>query len=270
MKELGRLFALAIACCSSPVLANDFSQYGLTIMEHDLSSKIVPELERPDRPVKMWDIQPQEQRECENLVEIALGVYPPIFIRALVRRLVLAGDIYVWNKPVGGMQVPGVIAINCIQPFNNTDLIPDGVHDAIAGLVSNVAPPNWTAWETGNKSGFRYGDMEAYKAELSDPDARNVSRRLNADGFVSQYGLTGKLADFESYAEQVFGHGSSFAALVRQYSPMKHKLAVMLGTYLSLAPSLRTYFDQTGLASAAGISPSPGATTVQARPTPAP
>ncbi len=255
MNNLARLVSLAIACYSSPILANDLSQYGLTVIDHDLSDKIVPELERPDRPVRMWDVQPQEERECRNLVATALDVYPPTLIRALIRRLVLAGDIYVWNRPVGGMQVTGLIAINCIQPFNNTDLIPDGVHDAIAGLVSDVAPPDWTAWETGNKSGFRYGDLEAYKRELSDPDARNVLRHLNADGFVSQYGLTGKLADFESYSEQVFGNGRQFAALVSQYLPMQHKLAVLLDTYLAVAPTLRPYFDSTGLTRAAHLSP---------------
>ena len=166
------------------------------------------------------------------------------------------------------MQETDLIAINCIQPFNNADLIPDGIHDAIAGLVSNVAPPDWTAWEAGNRPGFFYGNEDAYKAELGSPDARDVLSRLNADGFISRYGLTGKLPDFQTYAEQVFGNGSQFAVLARRYPPMRRKLAVLLNTYLVLAPSLRAYFDQTGLMSAAALVPSQDAASAHVQPVP--
>ncbi len=241
---------------------------GVRIIEHNLQATIASELRRPDRDVEMWDVQPRDERVCLDAVEQALSSYPPAFIQALLQRIVLAGDLYVWGRQNGGLQVPGMIAVNCSSASNNVDFIEDTVHQAIAGRVRDVAPPDWRVWQSGNKPGFRYGNFEDYKAELSDPDARAVVRRLNQAGFVSRYGLTGTVGDFETYAEQTFGHGAQFAALVRQYPLMQRKLGLLLQSYLQAAPALSVYFDQTGLASAAGLSPSSGAKTAQARPAP--
>ncbi len=249
-----------------PSIARDID--GVRIIDHDLQATIAPELRRPDRDVKMWDVQAGDERVCLDAVEKALGSYPPAFIHALLQRIVLAGDLYVWGRQNGGLQVPGMIAVNCSSASNNIGFIEDTVHQAIAGRVRDVAPPDWRVWEAGNKPGFRYGNFEDYKAELSDPDARAVVRRLNQAGFVSRYGLTGTIGDFESYAEQAFGHGLEFATLVRQYPLMQRKLGLLMQSYLQAAPSLRVYFGQTGLASAAGPSPSSGAKTAQARSTP--
>ena len=181
---------------------------------------------------------------------MALAVYPEHFVSALVKQLALADDIRIWGIIVGGVQAPNVIGVNCGP--NNRRGISSVVHSAIAGRLLDWAPPNWAAWEATNESGFKYGDLAAYKKELDDPDAREVNAFLNTRGFVGRFGLTGRDPDFESYAEQVFGHGAEFAAIVRANPAMRGKLRLLIRCYLQVAPDLRRYFERTGLLAAAG------------------
>ena len=231
------------------------ARYGLQVVDRDLATLITPRIARPDRPVTMSDVSPDDEQACLATVGHALAAYPPGFVKALVKTLALAEDLRAWNRSVSGVQIPGLVIVDCQQPVANAPYQAANVHDALAALVIDAAPPDWTAWRAANKPGFRYDNLDAYKAELSDPDARDLAARLNEDGFVSRYGLVGEENDFQTYAEQVFGNGRKFAALVSQSSPMQHKLAVLLDTYLALAPSLRTYFDSTGLTRAARLSP---------------
>ena len=266
MKAIVLLSALILA--ANLAHANDLqARYGLTIEDHDLDRTVAPQVARPDRPVQMWDVAPQNEEPCLAAVEQALGVYPATFVKALVRRLVLAGDIYAWGRSVGSAQAPGLVAINCSRPVEGTPYITANTHGMVAAKVTDIGLPNWTLWKAANRPGFKYGDLDAFKAALHDPDAWTLTRRLNQEGFVNGFGLVGEENDFETYAEQAFGHGAEFASLVRQYPPMQQKLRILLDTYLALAPSLRDYFDQTGLANAAGLGLSPDAAAAQAQPT---
>ncbi len=109
--------------------------------------------------------------------------------------------------------------------------------------------------QAANPQGVAYGNFEAYKIELGDTCARELVARSNSEGFVSRYGVAGKIPDIESYAVQVFRHGLAFTSLVRQHEPMQRKLAVLMQTYLGVAPALQSYFDSTGLTRAAHLSP---------------
>ena len=229
--------------------------YGLQVVDRDLAALITPRIARSDRPVTMTDVSPDDKQACLKTVGDALAAYPPGLVKALVKTLALAEDIRAWNRSVSGLQIPGLMVIDCQQPVANAPYQAANVHDALAALVIDAAPPDWTAWRAANKPGSRYGNLDAYKAELSDPDARDLETRLNEDGFVSRYGLVGEENDFQTYAEQVFGNGLAFASLVRQHEPMQRKLAVLMQTYFGFAPALQSYFDSTGLTRAARVSP---------------
>ena len=182
--------------------ADDLSaRYGLQVVHQNLTALIVPRVERPDRPVTMMDVSPNDKQACLSTIGRALAVYPATFVEALFKTLALAGGLQVWNRSVSGIQVPGLIVVGCKQPVANAPYQAANIHDALAALVMDAAPPDWMAWQAARKLGFRYGDMTAYKTELGDPDARDLAARLNEDGFVGRYSLVGKENDFQSYAE---------------------------------------------------------------------
>ena len=243
------------------------TRYGLQVIDRDLSALVAPRVALPDRPVTMNDVVSGDETICRSTIARALASYPIGLVKALVRTVALAEDIHAWGKPVGGVQAPGLVVVDCQQPIANAPYQAAGIHDAVAALVINVAAPDWAKWRAANEPSFLYGDFDAYKAELSDTGAHDLATRLNRNGFVSRYSLVGAENDFQTYAEQAFGHGGEFASLVRQYPPMQQKLRILLDTYLALAPSLRGYFDQTGLANAAGLGPPPDAAAAQAQPT---
>ncbi len=258
------LLALALLCAASS--GDRLSSMGLAILDHGLGTTLVPLVQSPERSVTIEDVSAADETLCSENVSEALGHYPSVFVKALVRKVGLAGDISVWGRRVGSVQGPGFVAINCIQAPANQGREQAAVHDALAAKVTDLSPPDWQRWERNNPSGFEYGNLDAYKAELEDPDARVLVSHLNGDGFVSRYGLLTRVSDFESYAEQAFKDGAAFAVVAREHPRMQRKLRILIDTYLALAPSLRTYFDQTGLASAAGVGRSADATAAQSRP----
>ena len=262
------LLALALLCAASS--GDRLSSMGLAILDHGLSTTLVPLVQSPERSVSIKDVSAADKTLCSESVSDALSHYPPAFIHALVQKVGLAGDISVWGRRVGSVQGPGFVAINCIEAAANQGRERAAVHDALAAKVTDLSPPDWQRWESSNPSDFAYGNLDAYKAELEDPDARVLVSHLNGDGFVNRYGLLTRVSDFESYAEQTFGNVDAFAAVAHEHPRMQRKLRILIDTYLALAPSLRTYFDQTGLASSAGVGRSADATTARSRPAPFP
>lgn len=60
-------------------------------------------------------------------------------------------------------------------------------------------------------------------------------------------GLAGRENDFEGFAERAFGHPSGLAADSRNNPRMRNKLRLLVSTYLSMAPDMKTYFVSNGL-----------------------
>ena len=262
MKQSQRALLLLSLVGAGPVppeLASD----AVTVVDRNLQVAVVPQVERylstlpsveskdsPSSFVDMADLTEPNRTACLDAMNDALAMYPHQLVTTLIKEVVLADDIRVWGSDVGGVQAPGLTAINCMPA--NRQVLRDIVHSSIAGKLLHAAPPDWSAWDGMNESGFKYGDLEAFKKELDDPDARNVRAGLNARGFVAKIGLTGRDSDFQSYAEQVFGHGAEFAAIVRANPAMRGKLRLLIRCYLQVAPDLRRYFERTGLLAAAG------------------
>ncbi len=227
----------------------------MEVVEHDLKARITPLVATADRPVTLTDVAPADAPDCLASVRQAFNVYPPQFVGALVKRVALAEDVKAWDRHVSGVQVPGTIVVSCFDAASSKTYLEASLHDSMAALVILESPPDWSAWQAANPHGFAYGNFEAYKVELGDTGARELVAHLNIEGFVSRYGVAGRIPDFESYAEQVFGNGMAFATLVREHEPMQRKLAVLMQTYLGFAPALQSYFDSTGLTRAARLSP---------------
>lgn len=69
-------------------------------------------------------------------------------------------------------------------------------------------------------------------------------------GFVAKDGLTGLYIDAQTYAMRIFGNPREFAQIIRKYPRVKGKARIVMNIYLTLAPELKSFFDQSGLTDA--------------------
>ncbi|MCB8881027.1 hypothetical protein ACELLULO517_12345 [Acidisoma cellulosilytica] len=227
------------------------SLWHVTLVEKDLTTQVVPLVATPDRPVAMRDLSTANQAACLQAIVIAFQAYPAPFISTLVQKVALADHISVWKIDVGGFHAPGLIALNCQDAADNQAFDRDSLHDELAALLLATTPVDRTGWQAFNPPGFRYGDIESYRAELRDPHGRAGDDALHHDGFVSALGLTGLENDFQTYAERILGHPQEFAELLREQPAMRGKARMVMALYLHQAPALAAQFASSGLTDAA-------------------
>ncbi len=222
------------------------------VVDHDVSSEIVPLVPSVNGPIEMGDVAPTLEDDCLRSVIAAFSVYPPPFVSALVTRVALADGISIYSTRVGGFQIPGVVALNCDQAETDVKFNADTVHEGLAGILLSKYNPDFAPWRALNAPGFTYGDMNNVKAELRDPQGRFGDDELYRNGFVSRLGLTDVTNDFDTFAGQVFGHPQETVVLLAKYPALRPKVALLIKIYRDAAPGLARFFDRSGLTAAAG------------------
>ena len=246
------LSALAAAAPAADSLRESIeAAWHLRVVENGLRERIVPLVATATRPVAMTDLSPGNRIACLGAVKTAFEAYPVGLVTSLVQQVALADSIDAWSIRIGGFHAPGLVAISCEDAPANAGFDADSMHDELAALLLAAGGLDETAWQAFNAAGFRYGDVESYKAELRDPGGREGEAALHGAGFVSQLGLTGLENDFQTYAERIFGHPAEFAALLRAQPAMRGKARMVMALYARRAPSLAETFRANGLAAAA-------------------
>lgn len=226
------------------------SRWHITVIEHDLTARIVPLVATPQRPVTMQDLSSANGPACRQAATQALAAYPDTLVASLVQTLALADQITAWNIRIGGFHALGLIALNCDDAAENQAFDRDSLHDELAALLLAKTPINAQAWDALNPPGFHYGDTASYRAELRDPHGRAGDDALHRNGFVSALGLTGRDNDVQTYAERIFGHPADFAAMLRSQPAMRGKARMVMALYLAQAPQLAAQFTAVGLTEA--------------------
>ena len=218
----------------------------MSVVDTGLAQSIVPRVATAQRPVTMADLSVQNATACLSALQAAFQAYPPTLVSELVQQVALADMIHAWSIRIGGFHAPGLLAINCENASDNASFDTDSVHDELAALLLDRVGLDTAAWRAFNPPGFRYGDLDSYKAELRDPGSRDGEAALHGNGFVATLGLTGVENDFQTYAERVFGHPQEFAALLRQQPAMRGKARLLMALYASQAPLLSATFAESG------------------------
>ena len=258
---LGLGLALAVAAVAverpradpaGPLRAEIAARWGLTVLSTDLDRAIAPRVARPTMPVHLADLPSAQQPMALAVVRDALSVYPPDFVRRILREVVLAGDITVWGETTGGLYGGPMIAVNFrgIDDPASRGFDVDTVHHELSSIVRRQVSFDVTAWEAANPPGFHYMDASGYRATLADAGSVEGDEALHRAGFVSRYGQTTLDNDWNTYAERVFGHGEDLARVIATSAPMRAKTQMLLDIYLSLDPSFAAYFDRAGLIAA--------------------
>ena len=229
------------------------AQYGLSIVTTDLQVNIAPEVARVDRPVHMADLPARDLPAALASLRTALSVYPDGFLRQMLHRVAVAGDITVLGEPAGGLFHGDMVAISYFNVGDPASAAfdSDTLHHELSSIVRAHATFNVSAWTAANPPNFHYLDFDSYKNVLADPGSVDGSEALHRDGFVALYGTTSLDNDWNTYAEKVFGHGQEFGREIRNFPAMQAKTRQLMDIYLSFDPAFAAYFQQTGLAFAA-------------------
>ena len=253
--------SMVLALCCSRAWAQDGSDellkheikttWGIDVVDTDLSEKIVPLVTTPDVNITMEDVEPEDETACLQTVVHALNEYPAAFVSSLVSKIALAEDIRAWGIRGGGIYGPSLFGVNCVDAEDNRQFDIISVHNQIAALVLAKYSPDLASWDHLNPPSFHYGNMADVQNELRNPDSRQGTAILLANGFVAPLGTTNIKNDFDTFAGEVFGDTNSFVPSLKQYPPLRGKTRLLMSIYLQKAPTLKTFFDQSGLTDAA-------------------
>ena len=194
-------------------------------------------------------------------VSAALSVYPTDFIRqhagSEVGPIFLVRSIWVNGSEVGGMFMAGAIYVPArgMDASASVTFAEDTVHHefALVGLYAGPSPK--AAWAAANAPGFAYQtdhDAEAVRVAGHRPDATDTSDGVHDAGFMIKYAESSLEEDWQTYAEQAFGHPEALVALVKRFPRVKAKTKIFIDHYGTLDPAFAAYFARTGLEAAVG------------------
>ncbi len=223
------------------------------VLTERLQDRVAPLVAEADRPVTFVDLSGDAQIGALKSLAAALDPYPKGFIKRLVDTVVLAGDIRFWGGTrVGGCFFDRGIAIayggdgsDSVDPTNR-----DTFHHELSSHVRVAARLDDARWASFNAAGAGYLDEAAYRRLIAEGQHAGGDPALYEAGFVRPYGRSDIDDDWNTFAEQVFGHGPDFAILIRGYPRLRGKTALMLDAYQGLDPAFAPYFDSTGLRAA--------------------
>ena len=194
-------------------------------------------------------------------LKMALSVYPVDLIRQVagsqVGPVFLVRRIAVNGTEVGGMFMDGAIYVPARDMLSaeSVTFAEDTLHHelALVGLYAGQSPK--AAWAAVNAPGFAYlteHDAEAVRVAGHRADATDSDDAVHEAGFMIKYAEASLEEDWQTYAEQAFGHPEVLVALANRFPRVKAKVKVFVEHYSSLDPAFESYFERTGLRAAAG------------------
>ncbi len=237
-------------------------RWNIEVVDHNLQDTLRALLVSKNSVAQLQDVSPKNEGACLKVVIQAFSIYPAHFIKSLISRVAVADTITTWSIEVGGFNFDNTIAIDCDdvhgQGVLSADFLQkwktDNIHAFIARII--LEQHKWLFqnqdWQSYNPSDFHYGNMEDYKNSLRDhsPNKRNENNTYFTSGFITQLGMTAIDQDFPDYAMRIFGEPREFAQIIRKYPRVKGKARIVMNIYLTLAPELKSFFDQSGLTDA--------------------
>jgi hypothetical protein len=207
-----------------------------------------------------WKLEPVAGEDVVpglKAIESALQAYPESYVRSASRQapvFFLVRSIKIGDLGFGGMFSASAMYIPVADMGDRYDVTfaQDTVHHefALTGLYGGTSPQD--SWRAANEPGYVYpaegGNKPVIDAAEHAPDADAATDQVHAAGFVVKYAESSLVEDWQTYAEQVFGHPADLVELVKRFPRIKAKARIFIDHYETLDPAFRTYFDHTGLA----------------------
>jgi hypothetical protein len=211
-----------------------------------------------DRVPPTWHLDPVAAPDLLpglRAIKAALSVYPPSYVTAVrddASVVFLARSIVVGGQSFGGMYFGGAIYVPArdMGDAARIEFAADTFHHefSLTGLSRGPSPQD--AWRAINPPGF------VYRGDRDLAIVRDIERRADGGdqtddvreaGFIVRYAQSSMTEDWQTYAEQAFGHPAGLVDLANRFPRIKAKAKVFVEHYEALDPGFSAYFDRTGL-----------------------
>lgn len=205
-----------------------------------------------------WKLEPVAAPDIVpglKAISTALSAYPQSYVKAASSQV---GIIYLCRKisinglEFGGMFSAGAIYVPAIDMDDAYEVTfaQDAVHHefALTGLYGGQSPQD--AWRAVNPPGFAYrGDTDKSIVDTAEhrADANDATDDVHEAGFIFEYAKASLVEDWQTYAEQAFGHPEGLIGLVKRFPRVKAKAKIFVDHYEMLDPAFGAYFERTGL-----------------------
>lgn len=190
-----------------------------------------------------------------SAIKAALSVYPASYVAAVrddASVVFLARSIVVSGQSFGGMYFGGAIyvPVRDMGDAARVEFAADTFHHefSLTGLSRGPSPQD--AWRAVNPPGFVYRgdrDMAIVRDIERRADGGDQTDDVREAGFLIRYAQSSLTEDWQTYAEQVFGHPAVLADLAKRFPRIKAKAKIFIDHYGALDPGFGAYFDGTGL-----------------------
>lgn len=188
-------------------------------------------------------------------IKTALSVYPVSYVSAVrddASVVFLTRSILVSGQSFGGMYFGGAIYVPARDMENGSrvEFAVDTFHHefSLTGLSRGPSPQE--AWRAVNPTGFVYQgdhDLAIVRDIERRADGGDETDDVREAGFIVRYAQSSMTEDWQTYAEQAFGHPAGLIDLVKRFPRIKAKAKIFIDHYGALDPGFVTYFDRTGL-----------------------
>ena len=211
-----------------------------------------------DRVPPTWHLDPVAAPDLLpglRAIKTALSVYPVSYVSTVrddASVVFLTRSILVGGQSFGGMYFGGAIYVPArdMENASRVDFAADTFHHEFSLTGLSRGPSPQAAWRAVNPPGF------VYRGDRDLAIVRDIERRADGGdqtddvrdaGFIIRYAQSSMTEDWQTYAEQAFGHPAELVDLVTRFPRIKAKTKIFIDHYGVLDPGFGAYFDRTGL-----------------------
>lgn len=204
--------------------------------------EIFPEAWRGGKVAASGEMLPDQRREESlRVMDAALAKYPAEVLREHLHRVYLLGELRYRGVITSGTNSKKCVYLKIGLPEKGfTPQHNEGVfHAEFSSILLRNRPEflDQTAWKAANPPGFTYlgNGVDAVK---QDKARTKLDDKLNASGFLSEYGQSTLENDFNSFAARLWAGDAALWEIASQHAAIQRKLSLVMRFYQQLHPRL--------------------------------
>lgn len=204
--------------------------------------EIFPETWRGGKVAASGEMLPEQRREESlRVMDAALAKYPAEVLREHLRTVYLLGELRYHGVITSGTNSKTCVylKIGSMEKGFSARHNEGVFHAEFSSILIRNRPEflDQTAWKAANPPGFTYlgNGVDAVKQGKA---RTKLDDKLNASGFLSEYGQSTLENDFNSFAARLWTGDAALWKIASQHYAIQRKLSLVLRFYEQLHPRL--------------------------------
>jgi hypothetical protein len=223
--------------------------HGITIGIGSPDTFFVPPYGPSDARLSSMEAQPVDHESAATAlegIERALAQYPAGFVAGLIKAVFVTGELRLGGAEAGGTVGPAWIILAAPKDLGREGIFATsyiGLHHELSSFALHRKPSVLQEWERFAPAGWKFEETNVAtiiaRGHDHDPDP--------ATGFLSAYGGTTAVNDFNVYAEKIFTEPATVARLARSHALIRRKLEFVIAVYVRIDPRMAAVFHELGV-----------------------